>query len=172
MNIYLAGSVPKGQAEEKNYLDWRLAYKDILSKFFDADFIFPMSGKADEADFLLIVGKDCGSIKDCDLVVVNAESKLGTGTSMEMVVAKYFHKIVVTVLPKNSHHRRSNMVFQGTYAVEDWIHPFIHTFSDYIVEDVSEIESLKDTLFTSPAKDIAIIDKAIEHYLQNGVSDK
>lgn len=68
MRIYLAGSVPKGEAEEKEFLNWRLQYKEILEKFLDAEFIFPMSGDMDENDFLLIVGKDSKSIKDSDIV--------------------------------------------------------------------------------------------------------
>jgi hypothetical protein len=82
---------------------------------------------------------------------------------MEMVIAKYFKKPVITVMPKNSYHRRPNMTFQGKYFVEDWMHPFIHTFSDFIVENVAEIEEIKDKLFSLPIKDISIIDHAIGH---------
>ena len=62
MKIYLAGSVPKGAEEEKNYIDWRLEYKSILEKFLDAVFVFPGAGDMDESDYLLIVGKDSRSI--------------------------------------------------------------------------------------------------------------
>jgi len=166
MKIYLAGSVPKGEAEEKEFKNWRYAYKEILDKFLDAEFVFPMSGDMDGGDFLLIVGKDSKSIKDSDLVIVNAEERLGAGTSMELVIAKHFKKPVITVMPKNSHHRRLNMTFQGKYFVEDWMHPFIHTFSDYTIENVKEIEKIKDRIFTSPIKDISIIDHAIEHRIK------
>lgn len=40
------------------------------------------------------------------------------------------------------------MTFQGKYFVEDWMHPFVHTFSDFIVENVAEIENLKDKIFS------------------------
>lgn len=163
MKIYLAGSVPKGAEEEKGFVNWRLHYKKILEKIFDAEFILPNSGDMDENDFLLIVGKDSASIKDSDLVIVNAEEKLGAGSAMEMVIAKYFKKPVVTVIPKNSHHRRPNVLFQVKFLVEDWMHPFIHTFSDFIVENVNDIADLKDKLATAPIKDISIIDKSIEY---------
>ena len=163
MKIYLAGSVPKGQAEEKDYVNWRLQYKEVLGKFLDAEFIFPMSGDMDESDFLLIVGKDSKSMQDSDLVIVNAEERLGAGTSMELVIAKHFGKPVITVMPKNSYHRRPNMTFQGKYFVEDWMHPFVHTFSDFVVEHVAEIEQIKDKIFSVPIKDMSIIGKAIEH---------
>ncbi len=117
----------------------------------------------DESDFLLIVGKDSRSIKYSDLVIVNAEERLGVGTAHEIIIAKYFHKPVITVLPKNSYHRRSNVMFQNKYKVKDWMHPFLHTFSDFIVEQVEDIKTIKDKIFTSPVKDISIIDKAISH---------
>lgn len=163
MKIYLAGSVPKGTAEEKEFVNWRLRYKETLDKFLVADYIMPNSGDMDESDFLLIVGKDSKSIKDSDLVIVNAEERLGAGTTMEIAIAKYFKKPVITVMPKNSHHRRPNMTFQGKYFVEDWMNPFVYTFSDFIVENVVEIEKIKDKIFTTSPKSISIIDEAIKH---------
>ena len=163
MKIYLAGSVPKGAEEEKEFVNWRLQYKAILDQFLDAEFIIPDTGQVDENDCLLVVGKDSKSIKNCNLVIVNAEGRLGTGTSMEMVIAKHFKKPVVAVMPKNSHHRCPNVTFQGKFFVEDWIHPFVYTFSDYIVEKVSDIEKIKDKIFQSAIKDISIIERAIEH---------
>lgn len=51
IKIYLAGSVPKGSDEEKEFVNWRFEYKRILDKFLDADFIFPNAGDMDESDF-------------------------------------------------------------------------------------------------------------------------
>lgn len=163
MKIYLAGSVPKGAEEEKQFVNWRVDYKKILEQFLDAEFIFPGVGDMDESDYLLIVGKDSRSIKYCDLVIVNAEEKLGVGTAHEMVIAKYFKKPVVVVLPKDSYHRKANLTFQGKYHVADWVHPFIHTFCDFIVESPTEIEKIKDKIFSILPKDITIIDKAVKH---------
>ena len=163
MIIYLAGSVPKGAEEERTFVNWRLRYKSLLEKYFDAEFIFPGAGDMDESDFLLIVGKDSKSIKQSDLVIINAEERLGVGAAHEMLIAKYFGKPVVTVLPKNSYHRRANVLFQGKYSVEDWMHPFIHTFSDFVIERPEEFERIKDKIFKTPAKDLNIIDEAIRH---------
>ena len=163
MKIYLAGSVPKGTDEEKTFVNWRLQYKTILEKIFDAEFVFPGAGDMDESDFLLIVGKDSRSVKYADLVIINAEERLGVGTAHEMIIAKYFKKPVITVLPKNTYHRRPNVTFQGKYQVEDWMHPFVHTFSDFIVESPKEIASIKGEIFNKPSKDISIIDQAIAY---------
>jgi nucleoside 2-deoxyribosyltransferase len=163
MKIYLAGSVPKGKEEEELFVNWRLRYKKILQSFLDAEFIFPGAGDMDESDYLLIVGKDSRSIKHSDLVIVNAEERIGVGTAHEMIIAKYFNKPVITVVPKNSYHRRVNVIFQDKYKVEDWMHPFLYTFSDYTVVRVEDIVNIKDKIFSGSIKDISIIDKAILH---------
>lgn len=55
------------------------------------------------------------------------------------------------------------MLFQGKYLVEDWMHLFIHTFADFVVEKVEKIENIKDEIFVRPAKDISVIDKAVSY---------
>ena len=162
MKIYLAGSVPKGDEEAKTFDDWRSRYKQSLQKFFDADFIEPYHRDLDEGDLLAVVGQDCRHIKGSSMVIVNAEEKLGVGTAQELVIAKYFKKPVISVLPKDTHHRRSKVVFHGR-LVEDWIHPFIFAFSDFIVESVDKIETIKDKICSSKIKDISVIDEAVRY---------
>lgn len=171
MKIYLAGSIPKGKQEEENFFDWRENYKEVLEKTLKAELITPLAD-IDEADFLLVVGNDSKNIRNSDLVIVNAQEKLGAGTSMEMVIAKYFKKPVVAILPKNSYHRRPNLTFQNKYFVSDWIHPFIHTFSDFIIEKISDIQNIKDQIFKTTAKDISIVDQAIAHLDSNKAHNK
>jgi hypothetical protein len=163
MKIYLAGKVPKGDEEQKTFNNWREHYSQTLRKHFpDAEIIDPYSKHTDEADYIRVVGSDSRHIKECSFVIVNAEDRLGVGTSQEMVIAKYFKKPVVTVLPQNTTHRRSNIKYFGK-MIEDWIHPFIHTFSDFIIKDISEIFRIKDRIFTDKIKDITIIDKAVDY---------
>jgi hypothetical protein len=165
MKIYLAGSVPKGDAEAKTAHSWRLEYQVVLEKVFQgAEFIDPYVRGAgvDEADSLLVVGLDCGHLKESDLIVVNAEGQLGAGTSQELVIAKYFKLPVITVLPKDTYHRRSNVTFHEV-LVEDWIHPFVNTFSDFVVEHVGEVANFKEQLTGASIKDISIVDEAVSY---------
>jgi len=166
MKIYLAGRVPKGDEEHKKFDYWRVRYQKVLQKFFDAEFVDFYDRNLDESDSLTVLGTDCKHIKESALVVVNAEEQMGAGGAQELVIAKYLKKPVVTVLPKNSYHRRSNLVFQGE-TIEDWIHPFIFTFSDFIIESIDEIGEIKDKIFTSQIKEISVIDEAIE-YVSSG----
>lgn len=171
MIICLLGSIPKGDEERMVWKDWKVEYKEKLSvipniKFTDGD------EWKDETRPLDLVGHDLNLIKTADVVVVNAETKLGAGTAQEMVVAKYFKKPVITVLPKDTHHRKSNVVFSGT-KIDDWIHPFILTFSDIVVKNIEECVTWTQNLFNNSTekriKDLAIIDEAIRSYLKTRI---
>lgn len=164
MKVYLAGKVPKGDSEEESFFDWRKAYAKALKEM-ESEFIDPFSHHNDESDYLAVFGADCRHIRGSDLVIVNAEEKLGVGTSQEMLIAKYFRKPVVTVLPKESYHRRKNIVFFSR-MIEDWVHPFIYCVSDFIVESVAEIPDLKKEIITCKPKDLSVIDEAIRYVEQ------
>lgn len=163
MKIYLAGSVPKGDKEVKDFINWRKEYASIISQFypglesFDPNIFYKLEG-----DSIGVTGADCLNIKESSIVIVNASEKLGAGTAMEFVVAKYLNKPVITILPKDTHHRRSHLQFEGR-VVEDWIHPFIDTFSDFIIEDIKDFGSIIDKIKNVKIKNITVIDESIQY---------
>lgn len=161
MKVYLAGSVPKWDVESKTFYDWRKVYGEkVLDIFPQATFIDPFDRNIDESDFFLVFWIDCKHIKESDIVIVNAENKLWAGTSQELLIAKYFHKPVITILPKNTKHRKTDLEFKWK-IISDWIHPFIYSTSDFIIESIEEISEIKEEIFTKEVKNITIIDKAI-----------
>ncbi len=160
--IYLAGSVPKGDTEAKDFIDWRKTYARELEKIIEkVEIIDPFDrGEFDESNFLAVFGTDCRHIKNCDLVIANDEgSGFGVGAAQELVIAKYFKKPVITILPKATHHRRLNLVFRGQ-LIEDWIHPFVYAFSDLILEDIKALAGIDFAKIK--IKDISIIDHSID----------
>lgn len=164
MHIYLAGSVPKGEQEARKFVDWRAQYKKVLARLLpDAHCIDPYTRTIDESDFEAVFGSDSKHIKECDLVIVNAEKKLGAGTAMELPIAKYFGKPVITVIPKDTHHRRTNLEFNGS-LIADWIHPFIYTFSDVCIESIEHITKEHIAKAQKSPKTITVIDDAIAHF--------
>lgn len=164
MKIYLIGSVPKGDKEEAEFYNWRADYEKILNKLFtDAEYVDPYKRDLDENDFFLIFGFDCKHIIESNLLILNAETRVGVGSAQEMIIAKYFKIPVVTVLPKDTHHRRSNVMFRG-HNIKDWIHPFIFSFSDFIIEDIRDFEKIKDKVFSKPPKDISVIDDSMDYF--------
>jgi hypothetical protein len=69
----------------------------------------------------MMVGHDLAQVKKADVCIGDAQKKIGAGKAQEIVIAKYFKKPVVVVIPKDAHHRKSNVAFHGV-VVEDWIH--------------------------------------------------
>lgn len=172
MKVYLAGKIPKGK-ELDNYVDWREEYRKILSKSFpDMEYLDPDMDCANycgmtEADPFFWFGRDSCMIKESDFIIVQADRKLGAGTAQEMLIAKYFLKPVIVILPKNSHHRRNNIMMRSGF-VEEWIHPFVGSTADIIVETLEEsidwISQLQKEKLEN-IKTIGVIDDAIKYYL-------
>src|ERR1039457_5993436 len=135
--IYLAGKVAKG-AEIGTADDWRQGYVNELSRCGSFEFLSPEDPLLDESQPLLVFGHDCYLVRNCDILVVDASAKLGVGSAQEMVIAKYYGKFVYTVLPKNTHHRRSDLRMYDS-IVPDWIHPFVFAFSDRIFDTLDDL---------------------------------
>ena len=166
ISVYLAGKVSKG-IDDHTMRGWRDEYRKLLNTDGTINFLTPENEKLDENNPMHVVGHDLYLLKCSDILIVNASEKLGVGTAQEMVIAKYFGKPVLTVLPPDSHHRRSNFVMNGI-LIRDWIHPFVSVTSDMIfssveaLRDFLENENLDDVI--SAAKDMTIIDNAISVY--------
>jgi len=164
--ICLIGSIPKGDSERKSWIDWKEKYKKALGVLGEVDFTDGDVWR-DETRPMELVGHDAYLVQSSDLVVVNAESKLGAGTAQEMVIAKYYERPLIAVLPKDTHHRRSNVEFDGT-KIDDWMHPFLVVVSDLIVEKLDEaipwIRELREDSSAKQIKDIKIIDQAIQKF--------
>ncbi len=163
MKIYLAGRVPKGKEEaenSKNFTDSIIPH----IKLKNVEFIKGEKKDLDESDFLLVFGWGCSHIKNSDIVIVDARERMGVGTAQEMLIAKYFGKPVITLLPKNTYHRKPNLEFNGK-NIADWIHPFIYSTSDIIVESEKDLESAiaKVTKKEIKIKDISIIEDSIKY---------
>ena len=162
LKIALLGSIPKGDEERKNWTDWKAEYVEKINKiipqakFLHGDLI------SDNVGPDLVVGHDLWIIKNSDIVIVHATSKIGAGTAQEMVLTKYFQKPLISIVPKNTHHRRTDVVFHGA-NIEDWIHPFIYVASDFVAENIEEgIEWIKRFLKNlNKVKTISVFDEKI-----------
>ncbi len=171
--ICLIGSIPKGDDRRKGWNDWKTRFKRILSRLDGIEFVDGDDWK-DETKPQLTFGHDASMIKSSDLIIVDAEKQIGkgigAGTAQEILIAKYFSKPVITVIPKDTHHRRSNIVFNGN-LIEDWIHPFLLNTSDLVVETIEDalpwIREYQRDPNGKHIKNITIIDEAItafQHY--------
>jgi hypothetical protein len=170
--VFLAGSVPKGDDERKQWTDWKANYKNVLSQVDNVEFVDGDTWKDDTKPFLLF-GHATNLVKNADIIIVNAEKKIGNsigvGTAQEIIIAKYFSRPVITILPKNTHHRRSNIVFNDS-LIFDWISPFLLSTSDLVVENIHDvlpwIKEYMEYPKNKEIKNISVIDDAITAYLK------
>lgn len=165
VKILLLGSLPKGDDARKVFNDWKGEYILEISKaipktrFLHGDLISDSEGPE------VVVGHDLWLVKHADIIIVHAATKIGAGTSQEIVLAKKFKKPVISVIPKNSHHRKSNIVFHGT-VIKDWVNPFLYISSDVIVENINQaIRWIKANPNKSKdIKDLSIFNKSIAKF--------
>lgn len=137
VKIVLLGSIPKGDKIREGWRDWKPEYIAALSMAVTNAEVIDGDAISDSAGPELVVGHDLGLIESADIVLVNAENKIGAGTAQEIVFAKYWRKPVVLVMPQNSHHRRLNITFHGT-KMKEWVHPFLYVGADFIANDIEE----------------------------------
>lgn len=165
LKITLLGSIPKGDEERKTWADWKTEYvKKITQAIPEAQFLHG-DLISDKMGADMVVGHDLWLIKNADIVIAHAPSKIGAGTAQEMVLAKSFQKPLISIVPKNTHHRRTNVTFQGVIT-EDWIHPFLSVASDFIAEDIKEsIAWMQEFLENpKPIKDLSVFDEKISSF--------
>lgn len=163
MIIYLAGFVLKGDEEAKRHIDWRAKFIKRVSMLTNAEFIDPRERgdkDFDEGNPMSVFSKDCKHIKSSDLLLVNGDN-LGVGSAQEILIAKYLKKHVIVVIPKNSLHRRTNIVFENK-TIKDWIHPFLYCTCDLLIDDIEKLTKAKlEHVMSKQPKDLRLIDEAI-----------
>ena len=167
MKVVLLGSLPKGDQVREDWVDWKTTYIGTLTQAVPGIMILHGDMISDNVGPEIVVGHDLWLIKHSDICVVDASQKLGAGTAQEMVLAKLYKKPVVTVLPKDTYHRRSNITFDGI-EMNEWIHPFIVVASDYIANNIDEAAAWLNTYASNPKKlnikDINVFEAAISRF--------
>lgn len=112
-----------------------------------------------------IFGRDCWLIQSADVVLVYLTDDISVGGSQEMVIAKYLHKPLLALAPKEGKFSKSTKDIQGQIYT-NWIHPFVAVPSDWIVETVEQAaQVLANFTPRKEVKGIDVIDSAIEYYL-------
>jgi hypothetical protein len=167
MKIILLGSIPKGDEVRKNWTDWKTEYIEKLTaaipdvNFLHGDLISDKEGA--EA----VVGHDLYLIKHADIAIVHAASKIGAGTAQEILMAKQFNKPVIAVIPKDTHHRKSNVVFHGT-LIEDFINPFLFISTDYVAENIEDaiiwIKNYSKNPQEIKIKDFSVMEQCVDTF--------
>lgn len=138
ISIYLAGSIQKGHEYADSYWtddDMTLLKKELHD--YDVTFLNPALRTDDLSDQRSVFGRDMLQVYCSNIVFVDARHKRGLGVGAEMMWAKLNSIPVVTLAPKNTHYNKEETSLLGV-PVYNWIHPFVESLSDKVVENLSE----------------------------------
>jgi hypothetical protein len=166
--LYLAGSIKKGH-EKADELFWTAEDMNFLKNHlpeFEVSYLNPAFRSDDLSDQLSVFGRDMLQVFCSDFVFVDARDRRGLGVGAEMMWAKLNKIPVVVWAPKNSHYHKDHATILGV-PVTNFIHPFVESLSDKIVENLEEGAKWIKTIRSNPQsaiKGIEHIDKAMEHY--------
>ncbi len=175
-SIYLAGKIPKGK-EIDTFVDWREDFSRMIneqinnypgiSKIVCLDpHNFSMKNVDSVEDFF---GRDVHLVHMSDAVIVDGRVKVGPGSAQEMIIAKYYGKPVVTIIPKNSHYWKDSIKLRG--GVVEYKHPFLFSTSDAVVQSFEDaakwvLDYLSGNMKVK-IKTIDILDSSQKQYLDN-----
>lgn len=171
ISIYLAGTIKKGhERSEETY--WTKEDIDFIRKSLkghEVSFLNPAFRADDLSDQLSVFGRDMLQVFSSNFVFVDARDRRGLGVGAEMMWAKINKIPVITWAPKNTHYNKEHTTILNV-PVQNFIHPFVESLSDKIVETLSEGAQWINESLLNPSqeiKGIEFIGSAIQHYKNN-----
>ncbi len=168
--IYLAGSIKKAheKSDDTYWTEVEMGELEEGLKPLHVTFLNPAFRTDDLSDQRAVFGRDMVQVFSSDVVFVDARDRRGLGVGAEMMWAKLNRIPVVTLAPRDSHYFKSRTTILGS-TVENWVHPFVESLSDKIVETVTEgAEWIKEMMASSlPIRGIEYIESAMQHYKEN-----
>lgn len=166
--IYLTGSIKKGH-EASNESYWTQEdisrIKTNLEKF-DVSFLNPAFRTDDLSDQFSVFGRDMLQVFSSNIVFVDARDRRGLGVGAEMMWAKVNKIPVITWAPRNTHYHKDHTIILNV-PVANFVHPFVESLSDKIVDNLIEGAQWIDYVVSNPGveiKGIEFMGSAMQHY--------
>ncbi|HSW72999.1 MAG TPA: hypothetical protein VLG44_06310 [Chlamydiales bacterium] len=167
--IYLAGSIKKGH-ENPHETFWTEENRKEITKgltSFKVSFLNPALRKDNLSDQRSVFGRDMLQVFCSDVVFADVRDRRGLGVGAEMMWAKVHHIPVIAWAPKESHYHKSKATILDV-PVENFIHPFVESLSDVVVETLEEGAHWMHAYFSGKTKikikGIEFIRSAMEYY--------
>jgi hypothetical protein len=169
IKVYLSGSIKKGPSDTEKEFYWTDSDVDYITSNLDTysvEILNPATAKVTRNDPFENFGCDAFLVKSSDFLIADMRERRGIGVGGEMVLAKLYGIPVVSICPRESHYRKSEVKDVCGEDLKDWTHPFVLSLSDAVVEDLPEaVLWIKDFLSKpKPVKGIEIIEESIQHY--------
>jgi hypothetical protein len=168
--VYLSGNVRKGTEDPRPATDfWSLEDERRLADEIKASFaeiINPATSHIQKYDFKAIFGADLDAISKSDILLVDGRGSRGVGVGAEMMYAHSKDVAVITICPPNSFYRRDVVRNVQGEDLHEWIHPFIGSLSDFIVDDIGQAISTINNLVIEgcPKRALDVAADSIEHF--------
>lgn len=142
--VYLSGSIPKSKEARDTYIDWRTQFMDEAKKQKLAIVgINPNIFTYDMMPIPYFYGRDVHMIFLSDVIVVNAQEKIGIGTAQELLIAHYYKKPVIAIAPNPSHYVKYIDTPKQKHL--HYTHPFLTSSASLIVGSYGEaVRALKE----------------------------
>lgn len=168
--IYLAGNIKKEHETQGDF--WSDEEINCLRAHlgeFEVSFLNPAFRTDQLTDSLSVFGRDIVQVYCCDVVFVDARNSRGLGVGAEMMWCKMNGTPLVVWAPMNSHYRKSYTTILDK-PVKDYVHPFVASLSDKIVDTLEEGAEWIKTLMNG-GSEIQIkgkeqMKRAMEYYLE------
>lgn len=167
--IYLAGSIKKGH-ENPNETFWTEEDKQAIIRSlpsFHVSFLNPAFRNDNLSDQKSVFGRDMLQVFCSDVVFADVRDRRGLGVGAEMMWAKVHNIPVLAWAPKESHYHKSKATILDV-EVKNFVHPFVESLSDMIVETLEEGASWLHAYFSGKnqvkIKGIEFIKSAMEYY--------
>lgn len=161
------GNIKKGH-EKESELFWTTQDQSELAEAMipcKITFLNPATRTDDLSDQKSVFGRDMTQVYFADVILVDARERRGLGVGAEIMWAKVNHIPIITLAPKNTHYQRKEVNFLGV-KVENWVHPFVESLSNIIIDNLQEAASWLQKFLNGKAevKGAEYIFEAMRHY--------
>ncbi len=137
ISIYLAGKIKKKHEEPNEHYWSEEDIEKLKNSSLDIDILNPAKRSDDLSDQFSVFGRDMLQVFSSDIVLVDARDRRGLGVGAEMLWAKTNSIPVISLTPRNSHYNKESASLLDV-EVKNWIHPFVESLSDVLVENLDE----------------------------------
>lgn len=150
--IYLAGSIRKGHEATHDSFWTDIELNQIREHLpnYTISFLNPAFRTDDLSDQRSVFGRDMVQVFCSNFVFVDARERRGLGVGAEMMWAKVNRIPVVAWAPKNSHYHQSHTTLLSV-SIQNFIHPFVESLSDQIVETVADGAAWMQAVCSDPS---------------------
>jgi hypothetical protein len=171
VTMYLAGSIKKGDTDQKKTSYWSDKDEQEIIKFFgdsfEVEILNPATFPIKRSDSFGNFGADMYLVNKSDFIFVDARDKKGIGIGAEMVVAKYYNIPVVCLCAYDSYYKMRFLPNVYGEDLHNWTHPFIVGLSDYVAATIEEAVAWMKEHIEKPhsIKGINVIDESITYFI-------